>query len=144
MAKNRIKYAYKNRDEIQNAIDIGQLDAYDIIITKDTHEQFQVQEDLSYIPITSKIYTFPTIKDAENYIKTSSDKYNGQIISVLDGEIFHPYMINQIGDNYFINKNKLIFENEIDTKMDELDSTVVTQEDIDSLFGKEEEEIGNI
>ena len=69
MAKNRIKYAYKNRDEIQNAIDIGQLDAYDIIITKDTHEQFQVQEDLSYIPITSKIYTFPTIKDAENYIK---------------------------------------------------------------------------
>lgn len=56
MAKNRIKYAYKNRDEIQNAIDIGQLDAYDIIITKDTHEQFQVQEDLSYIPITSKIY----------------------------------------------------------------------------------------
>ena len=53
-------------------------------------------------------------------------------------------MINQIGDNYFINKNKLIFENEIDTKMDELDSTVVTQEDIDSLFGKEEEEIGNI
>jgi hypothetical protein len=144
MAKNRIKYAYKNRDEIQNAIDIGQLDAYDIIITKDTHEQFQVQEDLSYIPITSKIYTFPTIKDAENYIKTSSDKYNGQIISVLDGDIFHPYMINQIGDNYFINKNKLIFENEIDTKMDELDSTVVTQEDIDSLFGKEEEEIGNI
>lgn len=144
MAKNRIKYAYKNRDEIQNAIDIGQLDAYDIIITKDTHEQFQVQEDLSYIPITSKIYTFPTIKDAENYIKTSSDKYNGQIISVLDGDIFHPYMINQIGDNYFINKNKLIFENEIDTKMDELDSTVVTQEDIDSLFGKEEEELGNI
>lgn len=144
MAKNRIKYAYKNRDEIQNAIDIGQLDAYDIIITKDTHEQFQVQEDLSYIPITSKIYTFPTIKDAENYIKTSSDKYNGQIISVLDGDIFHPYMINQIGDNYFINKNKLIFENEIDTKMDELNSTVVTQEDIDSLFGKEEEEIGNI
>lgn len=144
MAKNRIKYAYKNRDEIQNAIDIGQLDAYDIIITKDTHEQFQVQEDLSYIPITSKIYTFPTIKDAENYIKTSSDKYNEQIISVLDGDIFHPYMINQIGDNYFINKNKLIFENEIDTKMDELDSTVVTQEDIDSLFGKEEEEIGNI
>lgn len=77
-------------------------------------------------------------------LKTSSDKYNGQIISVLDGDIFHPYMINQIGDNYFINKNKLIFENEIDTKMDELDSTVVTQEDIDSLFGKEEEEIGNI
>jgi hypothetical protein len=142
MTKNRIKYAYKNCDEIQNAIDIGQLDAYDIIITKDTHEQFQVQEDLSYIPITSKIYTFPTIEDAENYIKTSSDKYNGQIISVLDGDIFHPYMINQIGDNYFI--NKLIFENEIDIKMDELDSTVVTQEDIDSLFGKEEEEIGNI
>lgn len=142
MAKNRIKYAYKNHDEIQNAIDIGQLDAYDIIITKDTHEQFQVQEDLSYIPITSRIYTFPTIENAENYIKTSSDKYNGQIISVLDGDIFHPYMVNQIGDNYFI--NKLIFETEIDAKMDELDSTIVTQEDIDSLFGKEEEEIGNI
>lgn len=136
MAKNRIKYAYKNRDEIQNAIDIGQLDAYDIIITKDTHEQFQVQEDLSYIPITSRVYTFPTIEEAKSYIKTSSDKYNGQIISVLDGDIFHPYMINQIDDNYSI--SKLIFENEIDAKMDELDSTIVTQEDIDSLFGKEE------
>lgn len=142
MTKNRIKYAYKNHDQIQNAIDIGQLDAYDIIITKDTHEQFQVQEDLSYIPITSRIYTFPTIEDAENYIKASSDKYNGQIISVLDGDIFHLYIVNQIGENYFINKS--IFETEIDTKMDDLDSTIVTQEDIDSLFGKEEEEIGNI
>ena len=142
MAKNRIKYAYKNRDQIQNAIDIGQLDAYDIIITKDTHEQFQVQEDLSYIPITSRVYTFPTIEEAEKYVKTSSDKYNGQIISVLDDDIFHPYIVNQIGENCSINKS--IFETEIDTKMDELDSTIVTQEDIDSLFRKEEEEIGNI
>lgn len=39
-SNNRVKYAYLNYNEISERLRIGDIDEYDVIFTKDTHEQY--------------------------------------------------------------------------------------------------------
>lgn len=104
MASNRVKYAYVNYGDIQERIDSGEIDQYDIVLTKDTHEQYLIKEDLTPLRITSKVYCFNSVENAKETLNASTDTYEGQIIAIVDNElgVFHGYIVNKSNDEYTV------------------------------------------
>ena len=100
-SNNRAKFSYVNYNDIKKLIDKGKIDVNDIIYTKDTHENIFIGSDLSIIPIQSKIYRFPDITTAENYLNSSIESYEGQIIAILDNEVYTAYIVNKNKDDTF-------------------------------------------
>lgn len=90
----RAKFGYLSYDDMLQKIQDGILDAYDICYTKDTNECFIVSEELIPSPIHSKVYVFQSELEAVEKINQNTDTYNGQIISVLDDEIYRGYIVN--------------------------------------------------
>lgn len=135
LSKTRTKYAYINYNDIPHRIQLGDLDAYDIIITKDTHEQYYINEDLVPFPILSKRFCYSSIEEALQSINNSSEIYEGQIISVLHDNKHKLYSIHINNNGYEL--SRLIDEFELNSLIEELDNSIVTKEDIDSLFGEE-------
>lgn len=104
MASNRVKYAYVNYGDIQERIDSGGIDQYDIVLTKDTHEQYLIKEDLTPLRIISKVYCFNSVENAKETLNASTDTYEGQIIAIADNElgVFHGYIVNKSNDEYTV------------------------------------------
>lgn len=95
MAGNRVKYAYVNYDDIHGKIDSGEIDQYDIVFTKDTHEQYFIKEDLSLLRIISKVYCFDSIIEAEETLNKNTDTYVGQIVAIANDNIYSGYIVNR-------------------------------------------------
>ena len=91
----RAKWAYLPYDSIQQKIDEGVLDAYDVIYTKDSHENVIVTPELQMWSVKSKIYTFNSISDANVKLNENTDTYKGQIVSILNGDKYTAYVVNQ-------------------------------------------------
>ena len=72
------KFVYKNFDEIQDGINSGELNAWDLVLSKDTKEFILIKEDLNLAPIKSKVYRFLDIDIAEAQLNSSTDTYGGQ------------------------------------------------------------------
>lgn len=104
MASNRIKYAYINYDEIADRIESGKIDQYDVIFTRDTHEQYFVKEDLSLLRIMSKVYCFDSVQNAVKSLNESSDTYAGQIVAISDNDlnVYHGYIVNKVDREYTV------------------------------------------
>ena len=83
MSKAYSKNAYINQNEISERIENGQLDAFDIIYTKDTHLCFIISPELTPIEIKSKVFVFTSVEEAEEELNNSSYTYEGQIVSIL-------------------------------------------------------------
>lgn len=92
---NHSKFAYKNFDEIQECINTGELDIYDVIYTKDTHENIIIAPDYSIISVKSKIYRFLDIASAEAFLNTASDTDEGQIVSIVKDGKYTGYIVNK-------------------------------------------------
>lgn len=103
MADNRVKYAYLNYDDIQKRIESGEIDQYDIVFTKDTHEQYFIKDDLSLLRITSKIYRFGSIIEAEETLNKNTDTYAGQIVAIAKDNTYSGYIVNRSNDRYTVN-----------------------------------------
>ena len=103
MAGNRVKYAYVNYDDIQWKIDSGEIDQYDIVFTKDTHEQYFIKEDLSLLRIISKVYCFDSIIEAEETLNKNTDTYVGQIVAIANDNIYSGYIVNRENGKYTVN-----------------------------------------
>lgn len=103
MAGNRVKYAYVNYDDIQRKIDSGEIDQYDIVFTKDTHEQYFIKEDLSLLRIISKVYCFDSIIEAEETLNKNTDTYVGQIVAIANDNIYSGYIVNRENGKYTVN-----------------------------------------
>lgn len=103
MAGNRVKYAYVNHDDIQGKIDSGEIDQYDIVFTKDTHEQYFIKEDLSLLRIISKVYCFGSIIEAEETLNKNTDTYVGQIVAIANDNIYSGYIVNKENGKYTVN-----------------------------------------
>lgn len=103
MAGNRVKYAYVNYDDIQGKIDSGEIDQYDIVFTKDTHEQYFIKEDLSLLRIISKVYCFDSIIEAEETLNKNTDTYVGQIVAIANDNIYSGYIVNRENGKYTVN-----------------------------------------
>ena len=101
---NRVKYAYLDYSEIQNRIDNGEIDEYDVVFTKDTHEQYLIKDDLSLLNIKSRIYRFDNVKLAKEYLNSNSDTYEGQIVAITDNDlgVYHGYIVNRSGEEYTV------------------------------------------
>lgn len=91
----RAKWAYLSYDSIQTKIDEGVLDAYDVIYTKDSHENVIITPDLTLWSVKSRIYTFDSVADANTALNTNTDTYKGQIISILNNDKYSAYIVNQ-------------------------------------------------
>lgn len=94
---NHSKFMYVNYDEIQSAINNNEINAWDMIICKDTKEFILVKEDLSLSPIKSKVYCFTNIESAEEQLNTMPETYAGQIVAILDTKRgnYNAYIVNQ-------------------------------------------------
>lgn len=103
MAGNRVKYAYVNYDDIQRKIDSGEIDQYDIVFTKDTHEQYFIKEDLSLLRIISKVYCFDSIIEAKETLNKNTDTYVGQIVAIANDNIYSGYIVNRENGKYTVN-----------------------------------------
>lgn len=100
---NRSKFIYTNYDEIQTGINNGTLDAYDIVYTKDTHENIIIAPDYSVISIKSKIYRFIDVASAEEFLNSASDTYEGQIVSIIFEGNYCAYIVNRrINGKFFV------------------------------------------
>lgn len=104
MADNRVKYAYLNYDEISNRIEDGDIDAYDIVFTKDTHEQYFVKEDLELLSIKSRVNCFDSVQSANTILNSSKETYEGQIVAIADNDlgVYHGYIVNKSDDTYVV------------------------------------------
>ena len=91
----RAKWAYLPYDSIQPKIDEGILDQFDVIYTSDSHENLIITPDLTLWSVRSRIYTFDSVADANTVLNTNTDTYKGQIVSILNGDKYTAYVVNQ-------------------------------------------------
>ena len=76
----RAKWAYLSYDSIQTKINEGVLDAYDIIYTKDSHENVIISPDLEIWSVRSRIYVFDSVEEANTQLNANTDTYIGQML----------------------------------------------------------------
>lgn len=117
MAENRVKYAYLDYSDISTRIENGEIDQYDVVFTKDTHEQYLIKDDLSLLNIKSRIYCFDSIISAKEKLNSNTDTYEGQIVAIADNDsgVYHGYIVNKSNDEYIItsltdNGNKIDYD----------------------------------
>lgn len=117
MAENRVKYAYLDYSDISTRIKNGEIDQYDVVFTKDTHEQYLIKDDLSLLNIKSRIYCFNSIISAKEKLNSNTDTYEGQIVAIADNDsgVYHGYIVNKSNDEYIItsltdNGNKIDYD----------------------------------
>lgn len=117
MAENRVKYAYLDYSDIPTRIENGEIDQYDVVFTKDTHEQYLIKDDLSLLNIKSRIYCFDSIISAKEKLNSNTDTYEGQIVAIADNDsgVYHGYIVNKSNDKYIItsltdNGNKIDYD----------------------------------
>lgn len=117
MVENRVKYAYLDYSDISTRIKNGEIDQYDVVFTKDTHEQYLIKDDLSLLNIKSRIYCFDSIISAKEKLNSNTDTYEGQIVAIADNDsgVYHGYIVNKSNDEYIItsltdNGNKIDYD----------------------------------
>ena len=117
MAENRVEYAYLDYSDISTRIENGEIDQYDVVFTKDTHEQYLIKDDLSLLNIKSRIYCFDSIISAKEKLNSNTDTYEGQIVAIADNDsgVYHGYIVNKSNDEYIItsltdNGNKIDYD----------------------------------
>lgn len=108
------KVSYIDYDEIQNRINIGELNAFDIIYTKDTHENIIISPDLLPISIKSKVYRFLDVESAERALNESTDTYSGQLVSIVYQGKYVGYIVNQRNTGEFYVSPLNTYEGQID------------------------------
>jgi len=94
MAETRAKFGYLTYDSMIQKIDDGVLNAYDFVFTKDTKEYYIITEEFKPLAIKARIYVFNSIEEAENILNGAEDTYVGQIVSILEEDVYRGYIVN--------------------------------------------------
>lgn len=128
----RAKWAYLSYNSIQQKIDEGVLDTYDVIYTKDTHENLIISPELEIWSVRSRIYTFDSITDANNKLNINTDTYVGQIVSILNNDKYTGYIVNQ-------NENGRYFVSPLSPEI--IDYNTLGNKPIENLVGTLDEPI---
>lgn len=101
--EQNIKFGWLTKPEMLVAIQNGDLDAYDVCFTKDTHEQFLISSTLEPISIKSRLRIYGSVDSAIADINETTETYVGEILCVRDDSKFISYIVNQFDDGkYFI------------------------------------------
>ena len=99
MAYGKLGLIYSN--EFEDRISRGKLDVYDVVYTRDTHENYIINENLEPIRVASRIFTFDSFLSAEKELNAASTTYVGQIVAVSDGTKYSGYIVNQNASGQF-------------------------------------------
>lgn len=110
--KLRSKMAFLNYDSMLSKIASGDLDAYDVIFTRDSKQCFVVSPDLKPCAIHSKVYTFDSTITAVSVLNKNDDTYAGQIVAVLNDDKYVGYIVNGSKGHFYI--TSLSLSNDID------------------------------
>ena len=102
MTKNRVNFGYLSYEDMLQKISNGILNQYDVIFTKDTFETYVVSEELEPKPIRSKVCTFTSVTDAIQKLNKNTDTYVGQLVSILNGDVYKGYIVNQKNGSYTV------------------------------------------
>lgn len=102
MSNTRVKFGYLTYDEMIARIESGEVNVYDIIYCKDQYVTYLISEDLTPIELKSRVYVFDSVIEAEHTLNNAIDTYNGQIVSVLDGDCYRGYIVNSSNGKYTI------------------------------------------
>lgn len=129
---NRAKWAYLSYDSIQQKIDEGVLDSYDVIYTKDTHENYIITPELDIWPVKSRIYTFGSVTEANEKLNINTDTYKGQIVAILNDDKYKAYIVNQ-------NENSIYYTTPLSE--DNIDYNTLGNKPIENLVGTLDEPI---
>ena len=97
----RAKWAYLSYNSIQTKIDEGVLDAYDVIYTKDSHENVIISPDLEIWSVRSRIYVFNSVEEANIQLNINTDSYIGQIVSIIVEDKCKGYIVNKDREGSF-------------------------------------------
>ena len=95
MAKPKSKLAYLSYDKIQEKIDAGILDEYDLIFEKDSHELYVLNKDKNIVPVKSRIDSYQSEASAIEALNSKTDTYEGQIVNILVSGNYIPYSVNK-------------------------------------------------
>ena len=93
--KLRVKFLYLTYEDMLQRIQNGVIDQNDVIFGKDTRETYIISNDLIPVPMRSKVYVFDSVPDANTALNTNTDTYKGQIVSILNGDKYTAYIVNQ-------------------------------------------------
>ena len=105
MTSNRAKFAFLKYADILNKIDDGTLNEFDIIYTKDSHENIIISPDLIPLSVRSRVYVFESVEEANTQLNINTDTYIGQIVSIIVEDKCKGYIVNRDSDgNYYVNK----------------------------------------
>ena len=81
----------------------GKLDAYDIVFSKDKKQVFIVNENLVPVAMHSKVYVYESVEKANEELNTNTDTYEGQIVSILKGDVYYGHIVNKdVKGSYYV------------------------------------------
>lgn len=94
-ADTRAKFGFLTYDDMLSRIAEGKLDAYDIIFSKDKKQVFIVNENLEPVAMHSKVYVYESVEKANEVLNTNTDTYEGQVVSIKNGDVYFGYIVNK-------------------------------------------------
>ena len=101
----RAKNGYMRYASIPLKIQSGEIDAYDIIYTTDTHEAYVISPELEPWAVRSRVYVFDSVENANTQLNVNTDTYIGQIVSILVDDKCKGYIVNKDAlGNYYVDK----------------------------------------
>lgn len=100
----RAKFGFLTYDDMLSKIAEGKLDHYDIVFSKDQKQVFIINESLEPVAMHSKVYVYETVEKANEALNINTDTYEGQIVSILKGDVYYGYIVNKSADGLFYAK----------------------------------------
>ena len=91
----RAKFGFLAYDDMLSRIAEGVIDQYDIVFSKDKKQVFIINENLEPIAMHSKVYVYESVEKANEELNTNTDTYEGQIVSILNGDVYYGYIVNK-------------------------------------------------
>ena len=103
MANKKYKLGWGEENKITAAIQNGLLDGGDLVVTKDTKRIAFIDPNDNIVHfIKSKLLTFDSLLDAQEYAKSATSAYAGELISVLVNGKQKTYRLQSAESGYFI------------------------------------------
>lgn len=93
--QNRAKFGYLAEKDIQSRIDSGDLNAFDVVFTKDSRKIILLSDSLEMIEMRSRVYCFESTAEANSALSTNTDTYEGQIVSIKVDNVYTAYIVNK-------------------------------------------------
>ena len=100
----RVKFGFLNYEDMLLRIAEGKLDQFDIVFSKDKKQVFIINENLEPIAMHSKVYVYESVEKANEALNANTDTYVGQIVSILNGDVYYGHIVNKGTDGLFYAK----------------------------------------